>query len=51
VPGIYRQVEQLQNFPSFDPAKDQIPNGVILLGVILSSDKTNILVMTGNRIT
>ena len=49
MPGIYRQVEQLQNFPSFDPAKDQIPNGVTLLGVILSSDKTNISVMTGNR--
>ncbi|KAI6027891.1 hypothetical protein BKA83DRAFT_4049263, partial [Pisolithus microcarpus] len=29
--------------------KDQIPNGAMLLGVILSSDKTNILVMTGNR--
>jgi len=49
VPGIYRQVEQLQNFPSFDPAKDQIPNGATLLGVVLSSDKTNISVMTGNR--
>jgi len=49
VPGIYRQVEQLQNFPSFDPAKDQIPNGATLLGVVLSSDKTNILVMTRNR--
>jgi len=49
VPGIYRQVEQLQNFPSFDPAKDQILNGATLLGVILSSDKTNISVMTGNR--
>jgi len=48
VPGIYRQVEQLQNFPSFDPAKDQIPNGATLLGVILLSDKTNISVMTGN---
>ncbi|KAI6019366.1 hypothetical protein BKA83DRAFT_4127278 [Pisolithus microcarpus] len=29
--------------------QDQIPNGAMLLGVILSSDKTNILVMTGNR--
>ncbi|KAI5982093.1 hypothetical protein EDD15DRAFT_2403257 [Pisolithus albus] len=27
----------------------QIPNGATLLGVILSSDKTNISVMTGNR--
>ncbi|KAI6025376.1 hypothetical protein PISMIDRAFT_16871 [Pisolithus microcarpus 441] len=27
----------------------QIPNGAMLLGVVLSSDKTNILVMTGNR--
>ena len=47
--GIYRQVEQFQNFLFFDPAKDQIPNGVTLLGVVLSSDKTNISVMTGNR--
>ncbi|KAI5981814.1 hypothetical protein EDD15DRAFT_2379006 [Pisolithus albus] len=28
---------------------DQIPNGATLLGVVLSSDKTNISVMTGNR--
>ncbi|KIK20320.1 hypothetical protein PISMIDRAFT_13073 [Pisolithus microcarpus 441] len=27
----------------------QIPNGAMLLGVVLSSDKTNISVMTGNR--
>ena len=47
--GIYRQVEQFQNFPFFDPAKDQIPNGATLLGVVLSSDKTNISVMTRNR--
>ena len=33
----------------FDPVKDQIPNGATLLGVVLSSDKTNISVMTGNR--
>ena len=47
--GIYRQVEQFQNFLFFDPAKDQIPNGATLLGVVLSSDKINISVMTGNR--
>ncbi|KAI6043359.1 hypothetical protein EDC04DRAFT_2562888, partial [Pisolithus marmoratus] len=29
---------------------DQIPNSAMLLGVVLSSDKTNILVMTGNRV-
>ncbi|KAI6016894.1 hypothetical protein BKA83DRAFT_4059575 [Pisolithus microcarpus] len=29
--------------------QDQIPNSATLLGVILSSDKTNISVMTGNR--
>ncbi|KAI6014893.1 hypothetical protein BKA83DRAFT_4061372, partial [Pisolithus microcarpus] len=29
--------------------QDQIPNGATLLGVVLSSDKTNISVMTGNR--
>ncbi|KAI5991976.1 hypothetical protein EDC04DRAFT_2550294, partial [Pisolithus marmoratus] len=29
--------------------QDQIPNGATLLGVILSSDKTNISVMTRNR--
>ena len=47
--GIYRQVEQFQNFPFFNPAKDQILNGVTPLGVVLSSDKTNISVMTRNR--
>ncbi|KAI6039471.1 hypothetical protein EDC04DRAFT_2895266 [Pisolithus marmoratus] len=29
--------------------QDQIPTGATLLGVVLSSDKTNISVMTGNR--
>jgi len=33
----------------FDLTKDQIPNGATLVGVVLSSDKTNISVMTGNR--
>ena len=33
----------------FDLVKDQIPNGATLLGVVLSSDKTNISVMTGNQ--
>ena len=32
-----------------DSTKDQLPNGATLLGVVLSSDKTNISVMTGNR--
>ena len=36
-------------FHLFDREKDQIPNGATLLGVMLSSDKTNISVMTGNR--
>ena len=33
----------------FDFIKDQLPNSSTLLGVVLSSDKTNISVMTGNR--
>jgi len=36
-------------FCLFDQEKDQIPNGTTLLGVMLSSDKTNISVMTRNR--
>ena len=32
-----------------DLTKDQIPNGATLLGVVLSSDKTNISVMSGNQ--
>lgn len=32
-----------------DLTKDQIPNGATLLRVVLSSDKTNILVMSGNQ--
>jgi len=32
-----------------DFPKNQIPNGASLLGVVLSSDKTNISVMSGNR--
>ena len=32
-----------------DSTKDQLLNGATLLGVVLSLDKTNILVMTGNR--
>ena len=37
------------SYSLFDLVKDQIPNGATLLGVVLSSDKTNISVMTGNR--
>ncbi|KAF8546867.1 hypothetical protein OG21DRAFT_1527549 [Imleria badia] len=39
----------LQKLVYSNPKKDQLPNGATLLGVVLSSDKTNISVMTGNR--
>ena len=37
------------SYSLFDLVKDQILNGATLLGVVLSSDKTNISVMTRNR--
>ena len=39
-----------RNWYLFDSTKDQLPNGATLLGVMLSSNKTNISVMTGNRV-
>ena len=47
--GFTSKLSGSKNSVFFDPVKDQIPNGATLLGVVLSSDKTNISVMTGNR--
>ena len=47
--GFTGKLSHSKNSIFFDPVKDQIPNGATLLGVVLSSDKTNISVMTRNR--
>jgi len=48
--GIYRYGNCfLRPQHPFDSTKDQIPNGATLLGIVLSSDKTNISVMTRNQ--
>ena len=47
--GSTGKLSRSKSFRLFDPAKDLIPNGATLLGIVLSSDKTNISVMTGNQ--